>query len=130
MRCLVVDDDQICRAVLQHALQPYGSVTHAVDGVSAVAEVARSLAEGKPYDLITLDIMMPELDGRLTLKLIRRLEELFGVTIAARVAMTSALDDKDAILGSFRDQADLYFVKPLKLDQVLGALRKASLLPA
>ncbi len=130
MRCLVVDDDQICRTVLQHALQGYGTVAFAVDGISAVAEVARSLAEGQPYDLITLDIMMPDLDGKQTLKLIRQLEEKFNFPQASKVAMTSALDDKETIFGSFRDQADLYFIKPLKLTQVVGELRKAQLIPA
>jgi two-component system chemotaxis response regulator CheY len=128
MRTLVVDDDQICRSVLQHALKGYGTVTYAVDGIGAVAEVARSLAEQQPYDLITLDIMMPDLDGKQTLKLIRKLEELFDVPHGAKIAMTSAMDDKVSILSAFRDQADLYFVKPLRLDQVVGELRKAQLI--
>lgn len=130
MRSLVVDDDQICRSVLQHTLQAYGPVCYAVDGLGAVAEVARSLAEHTPYDLITLDIMMPDLDGKQTLKLIRKLEELFGVTQGVKIAMTSAMDDKDSIFGSFRDQADLYFIKPLKLNQVVDELRKAQLISA
>lgn len=130
MRCLVVDDDQICRSVLQHTLQHYGTVAYAVDGISAVAEVARSLAADQPYDLITLDIMMPDLDGKQTLKLIRQLEEKFNRTSVSKIAMTSALDDKASIFGSFRDQADLYFIKPLKLDQIVGELRKAQLIPA
>lgn len=130
MRTLVVDDDQICRSVLQHTLQGYGPVAYAIDGLGAVAEVARSLAEQNPYDLITLDIMMPDLDGKQTLKLIRKLEGMFGVAQGAKIAMTSAMDDKATIFGSFRDQADLYFVKPLKLDQVVGELRKAQLISA
>lgn len=130
MRTLVVDDDQICRSVLQHTLQGFGPVTYAIDGLGAVAEVARSLADDNPYDLITLDIMMPELDGKQTLKIIRKLEGLFGVRHMAKIAMTTALDDKATIFGSFRDQADLYFIKPLKLDQVLGELRKAQLISA
>jgi two-component system, chemotaxis family, chemotaxis protein CheY len=128
MRSLVVDDDQICRAVLQHTLQSYGPVSFATDGLEAVAEIARSLAENQPFDLITLDIMMPELDGKQTLKLIRKLEARFGVTRGAKIAMTSAMDDKVTIFGSFRDQADLYFIKPLKLSQVLDELRKAQLI--
>lgn len=130
MRSLVVDDDQICRTVLQHVLTPFGPVTYAVDGLGALAEVARSLAQGQPYDLITLDIMMPELDGQQTLKAIRRLEELFGGEYHANVAMTSALDDKKNVMTAFREQAELYFVKPLRLDQVLMELRKVKLIPA
>ena len=130
MRSLVVDDDQICRTLLQHALAPFGPVTYAVDGLGALAEVARSLVQGQPYDLITLDIMMPELDGQQTLKAIRRLEELFAGEYHANVAMTSALDDKKNVMAAFREQAELYFVKPLRLDQVLMELRKIQLIPA
>jgi two-component system chemotaxis response regulator CheY len=129
MRSLVVDDDQICRTVLQHVLAPFGPVTYAVDGLGALAEVARSLAQDQQYDLITLDIMMPELDGQQTLKAIRRLEQLFGCVRRSSVAMTSALDDKKNVMTAFREQAELYFVKPLRLDQVLVELRKAKLIP-
>lgn len=129
MRSLVVDDDPICRTVLQHALAPFGPVTYAVDGLAALAEVARSLAQGQPYDFITLDIMMPELDGQQTLKAIRRLEELFGGDRRSSVAMTSALDDNKNVLTAFREQAELYFIKPLRLEQVLADLRKAKLIP-
>jgi two-component system chemotaxis response regulator CheY len=130
MRSLVVDDDHICRTVLQHTLAPFGPVTYAVDGLGALAEVARSLAQDQPYDLITLDIMMPELDGQQTLKAIRRLEQLFGCVRRSSVAMTSALDDKKNVMTAFREQAELYFVKPLRLDQVLMELRKVKLIPA
>lgn len=130
MRALIVDDDHICRTVLQHALAPYGAIAFANDGLAALAEVARSLALNEHFDLITLDIMMPEIDGQQTLKGIRRLESLFDDVKPARIAMTSALDDKGNIFSSFREQADLYFVKPLKLDQVIGELKKANLVPA
>jgi two-component system chemotaxis response regulator CheY len=129
MRSLVVDDDHICRTLLQHILTPFGPVTYAVDGLGALAEVARSLAQDQPYDLITLDIMMPELDGQQTLKAIRRLEELFGCVRRSSVAMTSALDDKKNVMTAFREQAELYFIKPLRLEQVLADLRKAKLIP-
>jgi DNA-binding response OmpR family regulator len=44
--------------------------------------------------------------------------------------MTSALDDKKNVMTAFREQAELYFVKPLRLDQVLMELRKVKLIPA
>ncbi len=128
MRTLVVDDDQICRSLLQHVLTPYGPVVYAVDGIGAVAEVARSLAEGKQFDLITLDIMMPDLNGQQTLSVIRRLEAMFGCDHPAQIAMTTALDDKDNVFRAFREQAEFYFIKPLKLDRVRADLAKAGLI--
>lgn len=128
MRSLVVDDDQICRSLMQHVLSAYGTVVYAVDGVGAVAEVARSLAEGKQFDLITLDIMMPDMDGQQTLTVIRRLEAMFGCDKPAQIAMTTALDDKDNLFRAFREQAEFYFIKPLKIDRVRADLAKAGLI--
>jgi two-component system chemotaxis response regulator CheY len=128
MRTLIVDDDHVCRYVLQQSLQPYSAITYAVDGISAIAEVARALAEHQPYDLICLDIMMPAMDGKQTLKIIRHLEGLFDVP-ACRVAMTTAVSERETIFESFRNQADLYFIKPLEINQILSELKKLHLLP-
>lgn len=130
MRTLIIDDDPVCRAVLQQALMAYGPTAFADDGVAAIAAVASQLAKGEPFDLVTLDIMMPDMDGHQTLKAIRRLEELFAVARPTRVAVTSAMGDKDSIFSSFREQADLYFVKPIRLDQFMDDLRAHGLIAA
>ncbi|MBA3937655.1 MAG: response regulator [Planctomycetes bacterium] len=128
MRTLIVDDDPVCRAVLQHALMAYGPISFADNGVEAIAAVAAQLAKGEPFDLVTLDIMMPDMDGHQTLKAIRRLEVLFKVGHDVKVAVTSAMGDKDSIFASFREQADLYFVKPIRLDQLMDELRTHQLI--
>jgi two-component system, chemotaxis family, chemotaxis protein CheY len=128
MRTLIADDDSVCRALLTRVLSDFGAVTATTDGVGAIAETARALAEKQPYDLVCLDIMMPVLDGQRCLEVIRRLEDAMGTT-TAKVAMISALDDKVNILGAFRNQADLYFPKPIDFAKILHELRKAQLIP-
>ena len=128
MRTLIADDDNVCRALLTRVLSDYGEVTATTDGIGAIAETARALVEKRPYDLICLDIMMPQLDGQRSLEVIRRLEDAMGTT-TAKVAMISALDDKVNILGAFRNQADLYFTKPIDFAKIVAELRKVQLIP-
>jgi two-component system, chemotaxis family, chemotaxis protein CheY len=128
MRTLIADDDSVCRSLLARVLGDFSDVTVAIDGIEAIAEVAQALAEKRPFDLICLYIMMPELDGQRCLEVIRRLEETMGGG-AAQLAMISALDDKVNILGAFRNQADLYFTKPMNFEKIIGKLRKTRLIP-
>jgi CheY-like chemotaxis protein len=56
---LVVDDDNICRAVIQHILKSLGIKTNAAsNGLEAI-----SALEMMPYDLVLMDILMPEMNG-------------------------------------------------------------------
>jgi len=125
MKALVVDDDFSNRLLLQRFLSELGEVNIAVDGEEAVEAVRLALADGEPYQLICLDILMPQMDGQQTLKVIRELEEQHGRTgkRACKVVMTSALGDKDNVLQAFREQADAYLVKPVQKPRLLETVR-------
>ena len=65
---LVVDDDEMNRDMLSRRLLRHGyAVTVATDGKQALALVAEH-----PFDLIVLDVMMPELDGLQVLQTLRK----------------------------------------------------------
>ena len=63
IKTLIVEDDFACRKALQIFLSEYGNCFIAVNGCEAVEAVRQALDEDQPYDLICLDIMMPEMDG-------------------------------------------------------------------
>ena len=63
MRALIVEDEFLGRKVLKGFLTPLFESDSVVNGREAVEAVELSLKEGRPYDLILMDIMMPELDG-------------------------------------------------------------------
>lgn len=79
MKSLIVEDDFTSRFVLQEFLAPYGQTHIAVNGKEPMEAVGISAKENKPYDLICLDIMMPEMDGHAVLKAIRIIEEEKGI---------------------------------------------------
>ncbi len=75
MKVLVVEDDFTCRKVLQKLLSEFGECDIAVDGQEAIEAFRSSLGGNKRYDLICMDIIMPNMNGHEALKKIRMLEE-------------------------------------------------------
>jgi two-component system chemotaxis response regulator CheY len=122
MKTLIVEDDLTSRLLLHGLLKRYGPCDVAAHGKRALEVVTTALADNELYDLICLDVMMPEMDGQQTLKAIRALEERDGRS-GAKILMTTALQDKDNILRAFREQADGYLVKPIQKAKLLEYLR-------
>lgn len=115
MKALIVDDDFTSRLMLQEFMKNHGMAHIAVNGREAVAALRMGLEAGEPYDVICLDIMMPEMDGQATLREVRRVEEEFGISglDGVKIIMTTALGDKENVMQSFRGQCDVYMVKPI-----------------
>ena len=126
MKTLIAEDDLTSRLLLHGLLKRYGPCDVVTNGKRAVEAVSVSLRNNALYDLICLDIMMPEMDGRQALKEIRLAESRDG-RAAAKVLMTTALRDKDNVLGAFREQADGYLVKPIQRAKLLEYLRSFEL---
>jgi two-component system chemotaxis response regulator CheY len=130
MKTLVVEDDFTSSLLLREILKHYGPSHAALNGREAVDAVRTAIDSGEPYDLICLDIMMPEMDGHEALQHIRALEEAKGIIAidGAKIIMTTALDDSKNILASFKDQCDIYLTKPVDKAKLLGELRKLKLI--
>lgn len=126
MKILIVEDDFISRRLLLTMLNPYGSCDISVNGTEALEAFKIAQEEVDPYNLICLDIMMPEMDGQEVLKEIRRIENKLEIAGSkkVKVIMTTALDDFDNIKAAFEEKCDAYLVKPINKDKFLDALRK------
>ena len=104
-RLLVVDDDPINRRLLASYLERLGhTVVTAVDG----ARGWRQLRGGEPFDVVLLDVLMPELDGYEVLGLIRGDPDLRHLP----VIMISAVEETDSIARCIELGADDYLPKP------------------
>ena len=130
MRTLIVEDDFTCRLLLLEILKSYGSVHIAANGKEAVEMTRIALETGEPYDLICLDIMMPEMDGQEALKKIRDEEESRGIrsTNGAKIVMMTALDDVNNVIDAFSKLCDGYLVKPIKKTTLLDKLKTLGLI--
>ena len=130
MKTLIVEDDFTSRLLLQEFLKGYGSSHVAVNGKEAVEAVRLALEAAEPYQLICLDIMMPEMDGQTALEQIRALEKARGIwsTQGAKIVMTTALNRLKDVNAAFGGLCDAYLVKPIDKTKLLETLRQMSLI--
>ncbi|KIH75352.1 two-component system, chemotaxis family, response regulator CheY [Geoalkalibacter ferrihydriticus] len=131
MRILIVEDDFTSRRLMHKLLENLGECDLAVNGAEAVAAFEAAHRDGRPYRLICLDIMMPEMDGQDVLKLIRRREGELGVAPRheARVIMTTALDQpRDVVEAFYRGGCTDYLVKPIDKKTLLEKLRECKVI--
>lgn len=122
MKILVVEDDFVSGKVIKKMMSSYGEVDIASYGEKGVELFEKALNEKNPYDVVCLDIMMPEMDGHEVLKRIRNLENQRGILEGTKVIITSALGDFNNIKAAYREQCEYYLVKPIekeKLEEVL-----------
>jgi heavy metal response regulator len=116
MRVLVVEDERKIAAYLKRGLEEQG---YAVDTAFTGRE-ALDWAEAAPYDIIILDIMLPEIDG---LTVCRELRKRDNRTPILMLTARDALDDRVHGLDA---GADDYLVKPFALKELLARLRAIS----
>ena len=127
MKILIVEDDIISRIALTRMLEGQAKLDAASDGQQAVELFNQALAGDEPYDLIFLDIMLPEMDGQTALLQMREIERARGVMPGqeAHVIMTTCLDDpKNVSQAFFRGEASGYLVKPLDRQKLLEKTRE------
>jgi two-component system chemotaxis response regulator CheY len=128
---LVVEDDFASRLVLQTFLARIGECHVAVNGVEAVEAVRATLEHGRRYDLICMDIMMPEMDGREAVRQIRELEEAHGIlsTYGSKIVMTTAVDEVKEVIRCFQVLCDSYLTKPIDLAKLNSLMHSYQLIP-
>ncbi len=121
MKSLIVEDDFTSRLLMQKFLAPYGESHVAVNGNEAIEAFTQAINSDEPYQLICLDIMMPEMDGHATLKEIRAFEENKGIMVGdgVKIIMTTAFGDMDNKLTAVKEFCDAYLVKPIDRSKVL-----------
>lgn len=126
MKCLIVDDEEFVREMMVLHLTDYAEIDTAVDGVEAVGHFARALREGNSYQLVCLDIQMPNMDGQQALKEMRRLEkETPDLQNKAVIIMTSASNEiADIEEALWQGESSDYLVKPVYPDDLLALLKK------
>jgi DNA-binding response OmpR family regulator len=113
-RILLVDDEQAIQTLLSYPLQKDGyEVVNATDGRQALAR----FDEG-PFDLVVLDVMLPQVDG---LEVCRRLRARSTVPI---IMLTAKAEEVDKVVG-LELGADDYITKPFSMREFRSRVRAA-----
>jgi CheY-like chemotaxis protein len=113
-KILLVEDNEMNRDMLSRRLQRKGyEVALAVDGLQGVA-----MATAGGYDLILMDMSLPELDGWEATRRVREAEAGHRVPIIALTAHAMSGDREKAMAAGCDD----YDTKPVELERLLGKI--------
>jgi heavy metal response regulator len=113
MRILVVEDEKKVASFIKRGLEEEGfSIDVAFDG-----EEGCFMAEGNPYDLILMDVMLPKKDG---LTVVRELREK-GLSVP--ILCLTAKDTVDDIVAGLDSGSDDYLTKPFAFAELLARVR-------
>jgi CheY-like chemotaxis protein len=114
MRLLLVDDSKVVRMVVAKQLEVLGLFTElAQDGLVAVDK-----AREKSFDLIFMDVMMPNLDGLEATKRIRIMEQQEGRKPCVIVGVTGYTDRGECLAAGMSD----CLIKPVTIEQLKGVI--------
>ncbi len=113
MRLLVVEDEKTLANLIKEGLEEEGfSVDVAYDGQEGLF-----MAQNEPFDLVVLDIMLPETDGIEILKSMRKNK------INTPVLMLTAKSDVEDKVSALNIGADDYLTKPFSFDELLARIK-------
>ncbi len=129
MRFLVVDDEVVSRKKMQRIMSHWGDCVVCASGPAAVETFEKALDARLPFDAVTLDVGMPDMDGTAVLKRIREIEHARQVaaTAKAKIIMVTSHAQKDIVLSCIQAGCSDYVVKPFNRETIAAKLNSAGL---
>ncbi len=115
-RILIVDDAAFTRRMLKDILTKNG---YEVIGEAENGQIAVEKYQELHPDLVTMDIIMPQMDGISALKAIKSIDP------NARIVMCSAMGQQATVIEAIRAGARDFIVKPFQPERVMEAVKKA-----
>ncbi|MBW2078600.1 MAG: response regulator [Deltaproteobacteria bacterium] len=126
MKILVVDDEFVSRKKMKKIMETFGKCEAVNSGSGAMIAFRRAWENRDPFDVIALDISMPEMDGKEVLLKIRQIERegKFPGEKQVKILMVTSHSDKDTIITCIQTGCDDYIVKPFDREIVAKKLEK------
>ena len=115
---LIVDDALFMRKILADILSEAG---HKIVGVAENAQEAIELYKKLKPDIVTMDIIMPEIGGLDTLKAIK---QILKSDKDARIVIVSAMGQQEMVVESIQAGAKDFIVKPFQRSRITEAIAR------
>jgi two-component system chemotaxis response regulator CheY len=132
LKCLIVDDDELGRELTLQYLDNISSCDVAANGCEAMELFEAALDGGTPYDLIMLDLLMPEMNGYETGAAIRQMEKERGITGTSRVniiIISSVNTPQEIVRAYMTSHSAAHLSKPVRPEKLRTTLVALGLIP-
>jgi two-component system chemotaxis response regulator CheY len=117
-KILIVDDEPVNCKLLREYLTDIACCDSVLSGSEALMMFETACKTHNPYDMILLDIAMPEMDGLEVLEKMRGFEEQRGIPLGkgVKIIMVTAL--KETFMSAFKKGAEDYILKPIEQENL------------
>lgn len=126
MKTLIVEDEAVSCKILETILEDYCDVEIAVDADSAFEKFIEAHENEEPFNLLCLDVNMPNASGIDLLNEVRAFEESNGIVASDGVSVFMVTGDSDPqkIYASTSKGCTAYFTKPIDRVKFLEEFKK------
>lgn len=121
-RVLLVEDNAVNMMIAVALLEQWGiDVGQAADGAEAIEAVDRAFAEGRPFDLVLMDVQMPRMSGHQATQILRQRYSRETLPIIALTAAALVSERDQALEAGMND----FLTKPIDSQRLRGTLARA-----
>ncbi len=126
MKILIVEDEALSRTMLRRMMVRFGECVAVGSGEEAIAKFRDATTSWAPFNLITLDVSMPGMDGIETLNKIKEIEKEKRIPKEkqVKILMVTVHSDKDTIIKCKQAECDDYIVKPFSEKTIIEKIEK------
>lgn len=131
MKILITDDQEGDRELMKDILDPFGHCTLAGDGREAVIAFEDAMEMGERFDLVTLDVQMPNMDGHEALDALRTIERKLKIPVQQEtiILMATTMDSPEHYMKALNyGGCNDYFIKPVTKSLMVNYLTKHRLI--
>ncbi|MEW6712312.1 MAG: response regulator [Candidatus Riflebacteria bacterium] len=123
-KILIVDDEPVNCRLLREYLAGHACCDAVLNGEDAIKMFELAHKTRNSYNMILLDIAMPDMDGLEVLEKIRAYEESSGIPLGKGVKIIMVTAIKETFMQAFKKGAEDYILKPVELDSLLRKLEE------
>jgi two-component system chemotaxis response regulator CheY len=113
MRSLAIDDEFVALSKMVAMLEPFGQCDAAMTSRQALDLFRSALKEARPYDLVTIDINLPDMSGITLLERLQQEEEQRNAPRARKI-MVTAESTMSNVLAAASGECDGFLAKPVR----------------
>lgn len=121
-KILIVDDSQTDLELMREMLKDVAQTYLAVNGREAVQGYLFALQQNKPFDLMLLDMVMPDMDGFEVLVRLREMEKKAGVPFGQNLPVIMVSAHEKPFMKKFNRACDDYELKPFDPVKLLAKI--------
>lgn len=121
-KILIVDDELFNRKLIKEIISDKYEFEEADSGANALLVFREAFLAKKPFDIILLDVAMPEMDGLEVLNSLRKFEEIHGILFGHGVPVIMVTAFREPFMEAFKEGCDDYMLKPIDPEELLAKI--------